>query len=131
MINAEAVTVSGQQLIRWREIEWELLPLDDPSARHLDDRQLFRWQGKTVLFRSDADGTEKINTFTLRTALPASKNFSHPKPRSLSQACRRAATATVQSPCKLAHQKTFAGRNTLADRLLFRGSAGLRVLCRE
>ena len=57
MINAE---VSDKRLIRWREIEWELLPLDDPSARHLDDRQLFRWHGKTVLFRSDAAGTDLL-----------------------------------------------------------------------
>jgi len=58
-------------LIRWREIEWELLPLDNPSARHLDDRQLFRWQGKTVLFRSDADGT----------ALPVSNIAKLPSPK--------------------------------------------------
>jgi hypothetical protein len=68
MINAEVS--SNKRLIRWREIEWELLPLDDPAARHLDDRQLFRWHGKTVLLRSDAAGTEQINSLPPRTALP-------------------------------------------------------------
>ena len=111
MLNADAIS-SGRRLIRWREIEWELLPLADPSARHSNDRQLFRWHGKTVVFRSDAAGTGKNQNARTRSARPCQRLMSH------------------QNPDKLAHQ-TLAGRSTLADRLLFGRSSSLRVHCRE